>query len=423
MGGLDTMVQKRNNKFSPLLWNAAGLCIFIAVGSKVAWGTWYFPELSGNGTPPVGRAFEFVLLLALPYGLASLLVWKYLRYPRVGRFSCLFLCSASVWVSAVFCIAMLQLYYSRPFLILGFLFQMIWCFAAYRLFLDPARLRLAIAPGGVADILAKKPLCNWEILKKPVFPDLPIDGLVIDLHRNNISPEWICFIAECSMKRIPLFHAATMYENLTGRVCLDHMSKDILREMAVPRIYTFLKHPFDLFIVSLTLPVWLPLLGIVALLVRLASGHPVFFRQERIGRFGQPFTILKFRSLETAEDGVVQSTPIGGFLRKHRLDELPQLFNVIKGEMSLVGPRPEQTALVSKYEAAIPFYAFRAALRPGITGWAQVCWKYADNTDDTRIKLEYDIFYLKRFSFWLDLLILAKTIRTILFGAGSGNGR
>lgn len=417
------MDPKRDNKFSLFLWNTAGLCIFLSAGSKIAWGTWYFPALSGDGTPPVETVSEFVLLLALSYGLASLLVWKYLRYPRVGRFSCLFLCSVSVWISAVFCIAMLRLYYSRIFLLMGFLFQMIWSFAGYRLFLDPTRLRLALAPGGVADILVKTPLCSWEILTNPVFPELPFDGLVIDLHRNDISPEWIRFIAECSLKRIPLFHAATMYENLTGRVSLDHMGKDILREMAAPRAYTFLKHPFELFVVALSLPVWLPLLGIVALLVRFGAGHPVFFRQERIGRFGKPFAILKFRSLETAEDGVMHSTPVGGFLRKHRLDELPQLLNVLKGDMSLVGPRPEQTALVSKYEAAIPFYAFRAALRPGITGWAQVCWKYAENTDDNRIKLEYDIFYLKRFSFWLDLLILTKTVRTILFGAGSGSGK
>jgi lipopolysaccharide/colanic/teichoic acid biosynthesis glycosyltransferase len=413
------METKNDTRLALFLWNAGGLFLVLLLGSKISWGTWSFLFPPGAQVFPKD-AYLFLAVLLVFYALPSFLVWKYLRYPRVGRFSCLFLCSVSAWIAAVFLIAMFRLYYSRPFLLLACCIQMAWSFAGYRLFLDPSRLRFALIPGGMAPVLSEIPLCRWEVLKTPRLPEISVDGLVVDLHRDDLPQEWIRFIADCSLKGVPLFHAAALYENLTGRVSLEHIDKDLLREISAPRFHTFCKRPFDLAVVGFSIPVVLPLFCIVALAVRLSSGSPVFFRQERIGRFGRPFSILKFRSLETDGEGSMRPTRIGRFLRRHRLDELPQLLNVLRGEMSLVGPRPEQTALVSKYESSIPFYAFRAALRPGITGWAQVCWRYAGDTGDNRIKLEYDIFYMKRFSFWLDLLILAKTFGTVFSGEGSG---
>ena len=269
----------------------------------------------------------------------------------------------------------------------------------------------------------QKNLCHWHLLTAPRVPDFPVDGMVADLHQGDLSPAWMRTIAECTLKNIPLFHAARLFENLTGRISLEHMGKDLLHHMARPRLYSFLKRPFDVGVLLCTLPVTLPLFCAVALGVRLGMGSPVFFRQERVGQGGRPFSILKFRSLHPREDGSMHLCRVGRFLRRHRLDELPQLVNVLRGEMSLVGPRPEQVPLVSKYEEAIPFYAFRETLRPGITGWAQVCWEHSGDTGDTRIKLEYDLFYLKHLSFWMDLLILAKTCRTMLLGLGSRDGR
>jgi exopolysaccharide biosynthesis polyprenyl glycosylphosphotransferase len=166
---------------------------------------------------------------------------------------------------------------------------------------------------------------------------------------------------------------------------------------------------------------------IVALLVKLsAPRHPVLYRQERVGRFGAIFRILKFRSMDPdaeKETGAVWAgdkdpriTRLGRFLRKYRLDELPQLINVIKGEMSLVGPRPERPELVEKLAREIPYYRERENILPGLTGWAQIRYPYGASIEDSRTKLEYDLFYLQNLSVALDLRIILRTLRIVLFG-------
>ena len=162
---------------------------------------------------------------------------------------------------------------------------------------------------------------------------------------------------------------------------------------------------------------------IAALLVRLTSLGSAFYRQVRTGMHGRPFTIYKLRTMvNDAEAGGVQwaekndtrITPLGKFLRATRIDELPQLWNVLRGDMSLVGPRPERPEFVEQLEKEIPFYRARFAVRPGITGWAQVKHRYVNSIEDTKTKLEYDLFYIKNRSLWLDLVILGKTAKTVV---------
>ena len=158
------------------------------------------------------------------------------------------------------------------------------------------------------------------------------------------------------------------------------------------------------------------------------SKGPVIFKQQRVGLHGKEFTIYKFRSMRTdsekngacfAEHDDSRVTRVGRYIRKTRLDELPQLLNVIKGEMSLIGPRPEQKEFVEQFEKDIPFYQYRHILKPGISGWAQVKYGYAAGADETKIKIEHDFYYIKHFSFWLDFLIFLLTIRTMITGFGS----
>lgn len=186
------------------------------------------------------------------------------------------------------------------------------------------------------------------------------------------------------------------------------------------------KHPdqraLDLAIALIGIIVGLPIMLLVALVVAIDSGFPVVFSQKRTGLFGREFTLYKFRSMMTvkqrgpafADKDAYRITRVGKFIRKTRLDELPQLINVLKGDMSIVGPRPEQPAFVAQFSDQIPFYDFRHRLRPGITGWAQVNFTYAAGLAETAKKLEYDLYYVKNRSLLLDLQIILKTIETML---------
>lgn len=182
------------------------------------------------------------------------------------------------------------------------------------------------------------------------------------------------------------------------------------------------KRLFDAVAAALGLILAAPFLAVIALLVRADSSGPAFFRQQRMGQNGRPFTMLKFRTMTA--DGANGSrytrpddprvTRVGAFLRRHRIDELPQLWNVLRGEMSFIGPRAEAVELVAEYEAAIPHYGVRHAVRPGITGWAQVNYPYGLSVEDTREKLCYDLYYVRYYSLLLDLSIVLKTVYTIL---------
>ncbi|HEX9592748.1 MAG TPA: exopolysaccharide biosynthesis polyprenyl glycosylphosphotransferase [bacterium] len=187
------------------------------------------------------------------------------------------------------------------------------------------------------------------------------------------------------------------------------------------------KRAWELLVTALLLPLCLPLFAVVAIAIKLESPGPVFYRQERLGINGRPYTVWKFRSMyaDAEKDGprlAVENdhriTRVGYWLRRLRIDELPQLLNVLAGHMSLIGPRPERSCFAEELVSEIPFYAYRTAVKPGITGWAQVNADYAMTLDEHREKLEYDLYYIKNFGFWLDLKILVATVGVVLCGRG-----
>jgi sugar transferase (PEP-CTERM system associated) len=224
----------------------------------------------------------------------------------------------------------------------------------------------------------------------------------------------------------------TFWERETGRIDLNAIEPSWLvysggfRTSLLRRLG---QRSLDILVSTLGLVLASPLMLIVALLIKLDSPGSIFYRQERVGKDGQPFKILKFRSMHAdaeedrtprwAERTDPRVTRIGRILRRSRIDELPQLLNVLKGEMSLVGPRPERPAFVSAFDRQIPFYAVRHSVRPGITGWAQINYEYAASLEDTKRKLEYDLFYVKNHSVFLDLAILLQTLRIILWQQGA----
>jgi sugar transferase (PEP-CTERM system associated) len=227
-------------------------------------------------------------------------------------------------------------------------------------------------------------------------------------------------------------HIISLYEGTFGRIPVRALrpSDLVFTGGFGPRASTArLQWILSFLVASIFLVVLSPVLLLVALGVRLTSKGPVLYRQTRVGRDDKPFTIYKFRSMRVdAEVGTgavwaskndPRITNFGNFIRKTRLDELPQLFNIFRGEMSLVGPRPERPEFTESLERMIPFYRQRTAVRPGITGWAQINYKYGDTVEDTIIKLEYDLYYIRNMSLLLDLFILVSTVKTVLFQRGA----
>lgn len=219
------------------------------------------------------------------------------------------------------------------------------------------------------------------------------------------------------------------YENITGRVPINVINQtwflENLNEAARERFET-LKRQFDIIFSLVFFIITLPLWPFVAVVTKLSSKGPIFFKQIRSGKNGKEFTMFKFRTMLEKDNsraittiGDSRITKIGGFLRKTRIDELPQLLNILKGEMSFIGPRPERPEIVSELETKVPFYRERLLIKPGVTGWDQVSGEYhSASTEDTIKKLQYDLYYIKNRSPYLDLSILLKTIYTILSRGG-----
>jgi sugar transferase (PEP-CTERM system associated) len=227
-------------------------------------------------------------------------------------------------------------------------------------------------------------------------------------------------------------HLASVYEEYTGKIAVENLRPSWLifsEGFKTSHVVEFLKRTLDVVCASLLFLILSPVMLIVAALVRLTSPGPALYHQKRVGRHGHVFYVHKFRSMRTdaeSKTGAVWAqandsrvTPIGRFLRRARLDEIPQLWNVLKGEMSLVGPRPERPEFVAELTEKIPFYGFRHVVRPGLTGWAQVRYTYGASVEDALEKLQYDLFYIKHLSIPFDVFVLFSTVKTVVLRRGA----
>jgi exopolysaccharide biosynthesis polyprenyl glycosylphosphotransferase len=235
---------------------------------------------------------------------------------------------------------------------------------------------------------------------------------------------------EAQMRRIVVEDGVEAYERLTGKLAIEALSPSALvfsKELRKSRFDLMVGRALSLLAAVVGLVGFAPLFGLIALAIRLDSCGPVFFVQERVGQWGRPFKLIKFRTMhpcheKTSEwvgDNRDRVTRVGRWLRKFRLDELPQFVNILRGDMNLVGPRPHPVSNVDLFVAKIPHYSLRSVVRPGVTGWAQVRYGYANNLEEETEKVRYDFYYIKRMSFWLDLRILFETVKIILLGRGS----
>lgn len=239
-------------------------------------------------------------------------------------------------------------------------------------------------------------------------------------------------LLDCRLGGTPVLDLAGFYERTKGQVPTESLKASWLvygHGFVQGPVRTAVKRAFDVACSSLLLVIASPVMLLTALLIRLDSPGPVIYRQERVGLGGRSFMCLKFRSMRTdaERDGVARwatkndarVTRVGAFIRKCRIDELPQLFSVLKGEMSLVGPRPERPSFVAQLREQIPFYDIRHSVKPGVTGWAQVRYSYGASVEDARRKHEYDLYYVKNNSLFLDLLVLVETVSVVLFREGA----
>ena len=257
-----------------------------------------------------------------------------------------------------------------------------------------------------------------------------VDEIVLP-SKGEQSPEIVRELVRLSYQGLFLSNPMTYYERVTDKLACEYLTDAsfLLSHMGRPRaLYSRLKRVFDVGLSALLLVLSSPICLVAAVLIKVTSRGPIFFTQERAGLDGTPFTLIKFRTMQEnaeAEGGPQWAaekdpriTKIGRILRKMRIDEFPQLLNVLKGDMSLIGPRPERPVFVEQFEREISYYKERLAVRPGITGWAQVQQGYAAGTEQTKEKLGYDLFYLKNQSFTLDLLIFFVTAKRMLRAGG-----
>lgn len=380
------------------LWEAASTNTLVANAIAVTIAFWM--RLSVETYPGIRRSYVILPSASTAHGIA--IVWFLLtRFP-----------------------------YDRIALVVGFLLHVLWLYLLYVCAERRVTTRIAVVPFGRVDRLLRIDGVEWLRLKRPHLDDTRgCDAIVADFS-SELPDEWERFLAESALAGRIVYQHKQLGESLTGRVELESLSDNSFGSLVPARGYFHLKALIDFVCAVTMLPLSIPLMLGIATAIRLDSRGPVLFRQQRVGFAGRKLVIFKFRTMRPVEVGDERAaaitidddqrvTRVGRVLRKLRLDELPQIVNILKWEMSWIGPRPEVEILSYWYTSELPFYSYRHVVKPGISGWAQVNQGHVAEVNEVYRKLQYDFYYIKYFSPWLDLLILLRTIKTMVTGFGS----
>ncbi len=398
----------------------SGWMIAVLAPALLMWG-WGFWE---------GLGFERwlgIALASLSYLVAGLAVKRLSRLPAVRGVIMIVPGLAICYALAAAGLTILSIDFDGLFVLASLAVACAGGVVSLYVLAQAERPLIAIVPFGSAIALCQQPGAGWCLLDVPNLDRVRVDAVVADA-KADLSDAWQRFLAECTIHRIPVYTPSRAIELLNGKVALDQLSDEVRHGSLTPHEgYEVVKRGLDILSVLAIMPLVLPLMAITSLAIRLDSPGPAIFKQRRMGLCCRQFTVYKFRSMyidrvgrgftEAGEDPRV--TRVGKVIRKYRLDELPQLFNVLKGDMSLIGPRPESMELTEWYGKDVPYFHYRHVVRPGISGWAQVMQGYAADIDGMIEKLEYDFYYIKHVSFWLDFLIVLRTLKTLLTGFGS----
>lgn len=414
---------------SARLWNR----LRVQAGGALLFGA-LLPTLALAGFYPNFLQTTSTILTGIAIVLASVLSVLLLRnltiYPGIRGGLFVFPAVATCFGATFLIFLLLRLDYSRAMMISAASATLIWLYLANLMIERGPALLVGVAPFGQVRGLAEVRSLKLHWLEQPRITSHRFDMLVADF-RADLSDEWEVFLTDCALAGMPVLHVKQLQEALTGRVEIEHLSENSFGSL-IPFVgYLKIRRVVDFVAALVVGTLLLPLFLIIAILIKLDSRGPVLFRQVRIGYRGHPFRVAKFRTMVThEEDGDARNramtksdddrvTRLGRFLRRSRIDELPQILNILKLEMSWIGPRPEAEPLSKWYEAELPHYRYRHIVPPGITGWAQVNQGHVSDLKQVTSKLHYDFYYIKNFSPWLDALIVAKTVQTMLTGFGA----
>jgi lipopolysaccharide/colanic/teichoic acid biosynthesis glycosyltransferase len=320
--------------------------------------------------------------------------------------------------------------YDRVSLLIGFILHLSWLYFVHFKGERRVQRRIAVVPFGSVERAYEISSVSWKPLTHPSLDLTRNSDAIVAECAADLPDEWEAFLAEAALAGRIVYQDKQLVESLTGRVQLEKLSENNFGSLVPSRGYFYLKSLLDVLFAILMVPFFIPLFAAISLFIRLDSNGPVLFRQTRVGHAGRNIVIYKFRTMNISgqsgslESAITQAgddriTRVGRILRKLRMDELPQIWNILKLEMSWIGPRPEAEVLSRWYTSELPFYRYRHVVKPGISGWAQVSQGHVAEIEQVRRKLEYDFYYIKYFSPWLDLLILIRTIKTMITGNGA----
>jgi len=369
------------------------------------------------------------LLVMIAIIVSHVSLKSFARYPGQDPFATVF---PAVTVSFGIVLALItagHLDYSRSLIVAGYIITVAWYGGLALLRARTLKPRLVVIPFGTAHDITELKGAEWWPLKDPSggIPPRTVDGVVSDLS-VKLDPDWEDLIVRCATQGIPIYDSTLTREFMTGEVNLVHAGDIGIDALHPQRSYLYLKSVVDFAATLAVLPVLLPVLAITSLMIKLESAGPAFFVQKRVGYRGRLFNCYKLRSMHVnaasmgpsfTTSGDPRVTRVGRIIRKYRIDELPQIFNILKGDMSWIGPRPEAAQLAEEYERHIPYYAFRHSVKPGISGWAAIRQGNVAEVDAATRKLRNDFFYIKNISASLDAFITVKTVWTVLSGFGS----
>jgi lipopolysaccharide/colanic/teichoic acid biosynthesis glycosyltransferase len=399
----------------------------LVIGALVPW--------AARGPLLPGTLSEAATVNGLIGNTVAILIAFWMRlsietYPGIRRSQVILPSTLTGHGVAVLWFVLTRFPYDRIGLAGGFLLHVSWLFILYVYAERRVRRRIAVVPFGRTESLDDIRSVEWLVLKRPRLDDTRACNAIVADFRADLPDEWEAFLADAALAGRIVYQVKQLSESLTGRVELEQLSENSFGSLLPARGYFYLKSLADFVFAVAMLPVALPVMAGIALAIRFESKGPVLFRQTRVGHAGKRITVYKFRTMRPAaaedersaamtRDDDDRITRVGKWLRKLRIDELPQIFNVLKWEMSWIGPRPEAEVLSIWYTSEIPFYRYRHVVKPGISGWAQVNQGHVAEVDEVHRKLQYDFYYIKYFSPWLDVLILFRTIKTMLTGWGA----
>lgn len=385
-----------------------------------------------HGDPFASSVSVNSVTLALTANLFGLLSYRRLRlYPGSRRLAYVIPSFALSWALVGLVLLYTRMPYSVSQLAVGMV-SALGLAVLLNMLSRTADLRpLSLIPSRrVDELLRELPHLNYQFCRSPADLEKTKSAVVADL-RTDLPREWEQALARAALNGTPIYHVKQISESLTGKVQIEQLSENSFGTLAPNPAYVLIKSVIERVCAAAALIVLSPVLLIAAVAVRIETPGPAIFKQKRVGYRGHHFTIFKLRTMAVAQpsmsgleaDITVPNDPritrLGRWLRDLRIDEIPQLANVVLGDMSIVGPRPETVKLSQWYEETLDFYPYRHVVLPGITGWAQVRQGHVASTEDVFHKLQYDFYYIKNYSLWLDIVIAVRTVGVMLKKMGA----